>query len=321
MSLSSRIAEWMIELQEYEYTFKVEDSVRAQLADLLTYHLHEKEIKVPNVKASPPPPKLLSRSHTLFFDGAYRKASQKAGGGLVFVNPEGEIEMEKYVILPKCLSNNEAKYDTLILGLEACVKKGIKKLMVKGDALLMVKQVLDIWVCKSKKLRAKMKIVCNLLSQFEKTQLHHISRKENQEADTLTQCTVEGKMEGEVVIMVATLKALKFEGMESLEPVIKYILEVEFPNCFNNEQRKKIIKRASSFLWLEGALYQKGKDSMCRRVPTSKEIPKILQGLHEEVCGGHFSHDLTTRKILQAGYVWPSLHLDVQYWCKICHAC
>ncbi|MCO5562673.1 hypothetical protein L7F22_016301 [Adiantum nelumboides] len=204
----------MTELQEYEYTFKVEDSTRAQLADLLTYRLHEKEIKVPNIKASPPPPKVFSRAHTLFFDGACRKGSQKAGGGLVLVNLEGEIEMEEYVILPKSLSNNKAKYDILILGLEACAKKGIKKLMVKGDALLVVEQVLDIWACKGEKLRAKVKTVSNLLSQFDETQLHHISRKENQEANTLAQRSVEGKMEGEVMIMAATLKSPKFEGME-----------------------------------------------------------------------------------------------------------
>ncbi|MCO5593561.1 hypothetical protein L7F22_047575 [Adiantum nelumboides] len=83
--------------------------------------------------------------------------------------------------------------------------------MVKGDALLVVKQVLDIWACKSEKLRAKVKTVHNLLPQFEETQIHHISRKENQAAITLAQRAVEGKMEGEVMIMAATLKSPKFE--------------------------------------------------------------------------------------------------------------
>ena len=135
----------------------------------------------------------------------------------------------------------------------------------------------------------------------------------------LAQQAVEGKVEVEIMIAAATLKSPRFEGMESLEPIIKYILEGEFPTCFNKEQQRRLIKKASSFLWLEGVLYQRGKDSVCRRVPSSKEIPKIIQGLHDEACGGHFSHELTTKKILQAGYVWPSLHLDVQYWCKSCH--
>ncbi|MCO5553292.1 hypothetical protein L7F22_006813 [Adiantum nelumboides] len=109
--------------------------------------------------------------------------------------------------------------------------------------------------------------------------------------------------------------------MESLTPVVNYILEGEFPKEFTTGQRRKLIKQASTFLWLEGALYQKGKDLVCRRVPSTNEIPKILKGLHEEACGGHFSHELTLRKVLLAGYVWPSMHADVQHWCRSCHNC
>ncbi|MCO5610646.1 hypothetical protein L7F22_064885 [Adiantum nelumboides] len=57
------------------------------------------------------------------------------------------------------------------------------------------------------------------------------------------------------------------------------------------------------------------------RVPSTNEIPKILKGLHEEACGGHFSHELTLKKVLLAGYVWPSMHADVQHWCRSCHNC
>ncbi|MCO5563101.1 hypothetical protein L7F22_016737 [Adiantum nelumboides] len=95
----------------------------------------------------------------------------------------------------------------------------------------------------------------------------------------------------------------------------------EFPPGLTSLQRKRLIKRASSYLWLDGVLYQKGKDLVCRRVPSCKEIPLILKSLHEEACGGHFAHDLTARKILHVGYVWPTLHLDVQHWCRTCHQC
>ena len=44
MSLSSRISKWMVELKEYEYSCKVEDSSQEQLVDLLTYQAHEKKI-------------------------------------------------------------------------------------------------------------------------------------------------------------------------------------------------------------------------------------------------------------------------------------
>ncbi|MCO5584048.1 hypothetical protein L7F22_037970 [Adiantum nelumboides] len=109
--------------------------------------------------------------------------------------------------------------------------------------------------------------------------------------------------------------------MESLTPIVNYILEGEFPKEFTTGQRRKLIKQASMFLWLEGSLYQKGNDLVCRRVPSTSEIPKILKGLHEEACGGHFSHGLTLKKVLLVGYVWPSMHADVQHSCRSCHNC
>ncbi|MCO5580282.1 hypothetical protein L7F22_034148 [Adiantum nelumboides] len=117
------------------------------------------------------------------------------------------------------------------------------------------------------------------------------------------------------------LKGPQYAGMESLTPVVNYILEGEFLKEFTTGQRRKLIKQASTFLWLEESLYQKGKDLVCRRVPSTNEIPKILKGLHEEACGGHFSHELTLKKVLLAGYVWPSMHADVQHWCRSCHNC
>ncbi|MCO5595847.1 hypothetical protein L7F22_049898 [Adiantum nelumboides] len=124
-----------------------------------------------------------------------------------------------------------------------------------------------------------------------------------------------------VVIAAIALKDPQYAGMESLTPVVNYILEGEFPKEFTTGQRRKLIKQASTFLWLEGSLYQKGKDLVCRRVPSTNEISKILKGLHEEACGGHFSHELTLKKVLLAGYVWPSTHADVQHWCRSCHNC
>ncbi|MCO5581353.1 hypothetical protein L7F22_035234 [Adiantum nelumboides] len=225
--------------------------------------------------------------------------------------------MEETLVLTESMSNNEAEFDILILGLKACISRGIKQLMVKGDALLVVKQVMGVRACKSEKLKGKVRVIRSLLSQFSDVQLYHISRKENQQANDLAQRAVKEV----ITLAAASLKPPRFEGLEALAPIASYILEGEFPPGLTSLQRKRLIKRDSSYLWLDGVLYQKGKDLVCRRVPSCKEIPLILKSLHEEACGVHFAHDLTARKILHAGYVWPTLHLDVQHWCKTCHQC
>ncbi|MCO5553238.1 hypothetical protein L7F22_006759 [Adiantum nelumboides] len=264
---------------------------------------------------------MLSNAYTLFFDGAFRRATGKAGGGLVLVNPEGEVVMKEQVTLDGSTSNNEAKYDILISGLKICLAQKIRRLMVKGDALLTVKQILGIWACKNERLKTKVTSIRKLFNQFEEVQLYHIPRKENEDADLLAQQAVSNQDKAHMVIAAIALKNPQYAGMKSLTPVVNYILKGEFPKEFIAGQRRKLIKQASTFLWLEGALYQKGKDLVCRRVPSTNEIPKILKGLHEEACGGHFSHELTLKKVLLAGYVWPSMHADVQHWCRSCHNC
>ncbi|MCO5576269.1 hypothetical protein L7F22_030078 [Adiantum nelumboides] len=202
-----------MELQSYEYTFKVKTSVRAQLAGILTYRLHEKVIKVPNVRPlPPPPPKVLSNAYTLFFDGAFRRATGKAGGGLVLVSPEGEVVMKEQVTLDGSTSNNEAEYDVLISGLKIFLAQKIRRLMMKGDALLIVKQILGIWACKNERLRTKVTRIRKLFSQFEEVQLYHIPRMENEDADLLAQQAVSNQDKAHVVTAAIALKDPQYTG-------------------------------------------------------------------------------------------------------------
>lgn len=124
MHLSARISKWIVELQEFDYSFTVEESTRASLADVLTYRNREKktasnkdhkEIEV-NMLAQ------LVDAFTLFFDGAYRK---KTGVGIVIFNPGEEIILKEGRVFQDIQSNNEAEYTALKLGLELCLERNI----------------------------------------------------------------------------------------------------------------------------------------------------------------------------------------------------
>ncbi|MCO5553109.1 hypothetical protein L7F22_006630 [Adiantum nelumboides] len=196
--------------------------------------------------------------------------------------------MKEQVTLDGSTSNNEVEYDVLISGLKICLAQKIQRLMVKGDALLIVNQILGIWACKNERLRIKVSNIRKHFSQFEEVQLYHICRKENEDANLLAQQALSNQDKTHVVIAAIALKDPQYAGMESLTHVVNYILEGEFPKKFTTRQRRKLIKQASMFLWLEGVLYQKGKDLICRRVPSTSEIPKILKGFRKciltEVC-------------------------------------
>ncbi|MCO5570280.1 hypothetical protein L7F22_023998 [Adiantum nelumboides] len=78
MSISSKISKRVFELQEYEYTFIVEDSTRASLVDVLTYKVKEKKITPKaQVKLDLSPQGELEDAYTLLFDGAYCRQATK----------------------------------------------------------------------------------------------------------------------------------------------------------------------------------------------------------------------------------------------------
>ncbi|MCO5573421.1 hypothetical protein L7F22_027192 [Adiantum nelumboides] len=140
-----------------------------------------------------------------------RKAIGKAGGGLVLHDSNGEAVMKKHVKLPDFVSNNEAEYDILLHGLQLCVSQKVRRFMVKGDVLLIVKQILGIWACKNERLREKVQATRRLFNQFEEVQLYHIPRKQNEVVDLLTQKAVAcDESEVQVILSATTIKQPRF---------------------------------------------------------------------------------------------------------------
>ncbi|MCO5592509.1 hypothetical protein L7F22_046512 [Adiantum nelumboides] len=183
ISISSKISKWILELQEYEYTFIVKDSTRASLADVLAYKVKEKKITPKTQgKLNVSPQRELEDAYTLLFDGG-RRERNKAAGRFVILNEEKKEVLKKGIQLHLAQSNNEAEYATLKACLEECKGMGIKRLMVKRDALLIVRQVQGTWACKNSKILQWLHEVKLLMKDFEAIQIQHISHQHNKEAD------------------------------------------------------------------------------------------------------------------------------------------
>ena len=73
----------------------------------------------------------LSEPWKMLFDGATRQ--DRAGAGVIFITPEGEVLPFSFS-LTKCCSNNMVEYQALILGLEMTVN--IKCLALKFLVIL-----------------------------------------------------------------------------------------------------------------------------------------------------------------------------------------
>ena len=58
-----------------------------------------------------------------------------------------------------------------------------------------------------------------------------------------------------------------------------------------------------------------------RRCVPEDEHQSILHFCHKEACGGHFGPKRTARKVLEAGFYWPTLFKDAYTTCASCDRC
>jgi ribonuclease HI len=82
-------------------------------------------------------------------------------------------------------TNNVAEYKALLLGLEKALELGVKKLEVRADSELLIKQLNGQYRVRNEGLRPLYEQALVLLKQFEATRLKHVRREHNAEADRL----------------------------------------------------------------------------------------------------------------------------------------
>ena len=86
--MSNAIKKWVIELQEFEFSFLVEESTRATLANLLTYKENPLFIKEDMVNKVEEDVGEISHAHVL---GSYRKSHGAVSRGIVLYDLQGKL--------------------------------------------------------------------------------------------------------------------------------------------------------------------------------------------------------------------------------------
>jgi ribonuclease HI len=82
-------------------------------------------------------------------------------------------------------THNFAEWHALILGLHLALDHGERHVVVKGDSMLVVKQVKGEWKTKHPTLRSLRTQAEELLARFESSPVEWIPRKENRRTDEL----------------------------------------------------------------------------------------------------------------------------------------
>jgi ribonuclease HI len=116
-------------------------------------------------------------------DGACRGNPGEAGFGIHIVDSSGQTT-DLYGYLGQG-TNNVAEYQALLHALRHALELKARRVEVRSDSELMVRQLHGSYAVKNAGLRPLHREALELLQRFESAAIRHVPRDENREADRL----------------------------------------------------------------------------------------------------------------------------------------
>ena len=123
--------------------------------------------------------------HTLYFDGCSKGNPGEAGAGAVIYYNDDEIWASSVYVGDK-ETNNVAEYTGMIIGLTEALARNIYHLSVKGDSMLVIKQMKGEYKVRCPHLKELYSRANQMASQFTTITFDHIYRNMNTRADELS---------------------------------------------------------------------------------------------------------------------------------------
>jgi ribonuclease HI len=119
-----------------------------------------------------------------YSDGASRGNPGLASYGAVVIDPTGSVVHEASEPLG-ITTNNVAEYRGLIAALEAALALGARRVEVRMDSELLVRQAIGRYRVKNPGLVPLHNRVLNLRGRFDEVVFRHVPRAQNKHADAL----------------------------------------------------------------------------------------------------------------------------------------
>ncbi|KAL2250095.1 UNVERIFIED_CONTAM: Ribonuclease HI [Sesamum indicum] len=111
--------------------------------------------------------------------------ANNGGAGILIQGPRG-IEIDVAARLSFPVTNNEAEYEALVLGLELAYEADARDLEVFTDSQLIALQIEGTYETRERIMTQYKEIVQKLMGKFEKCSISQVPRAENDKADALS---------------------------------------------------------------------------------------------------------------------------------------
>lgn len=129
----------------------------------------------------------------LYCDGGARGNPGPAAIGAVVLDPSTDPPATLATVSRRIgiATNNVAEYEALIAGLEAATPYPAREMRVRADSQLLIRQLEGRYKVKHPNLRPLYERARALLSRYERVDLGHVPREQNELADSLVNAALD----------------------------------------------------------------------------------------------------------------------------------
>ncbi|XP_061373589.1 uncharacterized protein LOC133315924 [Gastrolobium bilobum] len=280
---------------------------------------------------------------TIFVDGSSNV--KRSGAGVIVESPQG-ITLEHSIHFGFKASNNQAEYEAVLAGLAMAKDLGAARIILKSDSQLVVAQVQGNYQAKEAFTVKYLEKVRLLLANFERFTMDHIPREQNSQADILyklastkgpgnNRLVIQQSVPNPSIIMAITKrKPRPSQSAQSLidddtmppddedtwmTPIWNYLTKGVVPP--EPRAAKKLACKASFYTVINNHLYKKGFSSPLLKCLDPQQARYVISEVHEGIGEHHMGGKSLSRKLLRAGYFWPSMEEDSKQHVLHCVKC
>uniref|UniRef100_A0A2N9GR39 RNase H type-1 domain-containing protein n=2 Tax=Fagus sylvatica TaxID=28930 RepID=A0A2N9GR39_FAGSY len=288
--LSGRLAQWLLQLSQYEIITETPTTIKSQaIADLLAQFPGEDSSsishEVPRGVEEALLADLVDSTWTLKFDGS--STSNSSGAGIVLIREDGETIAKSFKLDFSC-SNNASEYEAYITGLAIAHKMGIKYLLVIGDSNLIICQTKGEFSLKEPSLALYRALAQKLEEKFDTFEISHAMRCGNRYTNALATLGSQVSFDGpkvDVTIDKRTMpitdllkERFKEQNFDAEDWRIPIRAKLMSPKGAAN------LKTLKDYVLIAGDLYRRLPGGVLARCASLQEAAKKLTKVHEKSC-------------------------------------
>lgn len=197
---------------------------------------------------------------------------------------------------------------------------------------MVIYQIRGDWEVGDSKLVKYSDLVAELIKEFEEITFNYLPREENQLTDALATLASMFKANRETKIMPLQMSIYEVpahcfsiekepDGWSWFHDILEYVKNQKYPEQANENDKQTIRRMIAGFVLDGNILYKRGKDQVLLRCVDAIEARKILEDVHEGICGTHANGFTMARKIMRLGYYWLTMESDCISFARKCHKC